>query len=82
MKMTPGIREPCISLYTCLIKYLKKKSDFKHTEIVFTECVKTALQCESVTRGVFKYYIKATALDTILNILNRSKCRGYQIALV
>lgn len=60
----------------------KKKSDFKHTENVFTECVKTALQCQSVTRGAVKYYIKAPALDTILNILNWSKCKGYRIALV
>lgn len=40
---------------------------------MFSECVKTALQCQSVTRGAVKYYIKAPALDTILNILNWSK---------
>lgn len=63
-------------------KKKESKSDFKHTENVFSECVKTALQCQSLTRGAVKYYIKAPALDTILNILNWSKCKGYRIALV
>lgn len=50
-------------------------------ENMFTECVKTALQCQSVTSGAVKYYIKAPAVDKILNILNWSRCRSYQIAL-
>lgn len=64
------------------VKEKESKSDFKHTENVFSECVKTALQCQSVTRGAVKYYIKAPAPDTILNIWNWSKCKGYRIALV